>query len=515
MSDRGLAYLDERAAEMQSAPTNTWTDPEPLPPPMPPAPEFAPELLPGALRPWIQDIAERVQCPMDYPAVVAMTALGSVVGRQIGIHPKRHDDWLVVPNVWGAIVGRPGVMKSPAMTEALRPLHKLEAEARESFERAAQEHQADVLLAEAASKAAKKQIEAATKKGDTDAARMHALAAIEEPDAPARKRYTTQDPTVEKLGELLRDNPRGVLVARDELVGWLRGLDKEGHESARAFYLEAWSGTGRYTYDRIGRGTIEIEAATVSLIGGIQPGPLEDYLRATLRGGVGDDGLMQRIQLCVWPDMGRDWKNVDRYPDREAKEAAFELFGRLDDIDVEVLGADTESDIPALRFDADAQDVFDDWRGALERRLRDPDSSEPDAFISHLAKFRSLVPSLALMYHLASDRSGPVDAEAVTAAIAWGYYLEEHARRVYGTARTPELRAAYELERRLRRGDLQTPFTAREVHRKGWRALDRESLSRCLEYLEELGRVRPEPQATGGRSRTLWHVHPAVMGGAA
>ncbi|WP_231363219.1 MULTISPECIES: YfjI family protein [unclassified Thioalkalivibrio] len=511
MSGNPIAAAIEQAEAPQSA--HTWPDPEPLPPPMPPAPEFAPELLPGALRPWIQDIAERVQCPMDYPAVVAMTALGSVVGRQIGIHPKRHDDWLVVPNVWGAIVGRPGVMKSPAMTEALRPLHQLESEAREAYERAAHEYQADKLLAEAASKAAKKQIEEATKKRDMHAARMHALAAMEEPEAPVRRRYTTQDPTVEKLGELLRDNPRGVLVARDELVGWLRGLDKEGHESARAFYLEAWSGTGRYTYDRIGRGTIEIEAATVSLIGGIQPGPLEDYLRAALRGGVGDDGLMQRIQLCVWPDMGREWKNVDRYPDREAKQAAYNLFARLNDIDASELGADTASDIPALRFDADAQAVFDKWRAELEQRLRDPDSTEPDAFISHLAKFRSLVPSLALLYHLASDRTGPVDEEGITAAIAWGEFLEAHARRVYGTARTPELRAAYELERRLHKGDLTTPFIAREVHRKGWRALDRESVSRCLEYLEDLGRVRAEHHATGGRNKTLWHVHPAVMGG--
>lgn len=87
------------------------------------------------------------------------------------------------------------------------------------------------------------------------------------------------------MGELLNRNPRGLLLFRDELVGWLRTLDKEGHESDRAFYLEAWNGQGSFTYDRIGRGTLHIENVTLSVLGGIQPGPLSIYLRATLSGG--------------------------------------------------------------------------------------------------------------------------------------------------------------------------------------------------------------------------------------
>ena len=39
------------------------------------------------------------------------------------------------------------------------------------------------------------------------------------------------DSTVEKLGELLNENPNGLLVFRDELTGFLRQLDRDGHES--------------------------------------------------------------------------------------------------------------------------------------------------------------------------------------------------------------------------------------------------------------------------------------------
>lgn len=75
-----------------------------------------------------------MQCPLDYPAVGALVALAAVVGNQIAIRPKRHDDWSVVPNLFGAIVGRPGVLKSPALDQALKPLHRLRIEARAGYE---------------------------------------------------------------------------------------------------------------------------------------------------------------------------------------------------------------------------------------------------------------------------------------------------------------------------------------------------------------------------------------------
>src|SRR5438067_2294124 len=74
------------------------------------------------------------------------------------------------------------------------------------------------------------------------------------------RRYWTQDSTVEKLGIRLQDNPRGLLIVRDELSGWLHGLEKQGREGDRQFYLEAWNGTGSFTVDRIERGTLHIPA---------------------------------------------------------------------------------------------------------------------------------------------------------------------------------------------------------------------------------------------------------------
>jgi hypothetical protein len=110
-----------------------WAEPKPLPNGLSPVAEFDYAFLPSSISPWVEDIAERMQCPPDFVGVSAVTALGSVLGRKVAIRPKRYDDWMEVANFWSAIIGRPGVMKSPAMKEALKPLTRLEMEAEQEF----------------------------------------------------------------------------------------------------------------------------------------------------------------------------------------------------------------------------------------------------------------------------------------------------------------------------------------------------------------------------------------------
>jgi putative DNA primase/helicase len=495
-------------------PGDAWPDPEPLPAGLPDVAPFDLALLPVALRPWIADIAERMQCPADYPAVAAMVCLAAVVGRQVAIRPKQFDDWTVTPNLWGAVIGRPSLLKTPAIQEPIRMIEALETLAREAHERDQQHHAADLLVAEAAAKEAKTGIAKAVKARDASLAHALALEAGAVPEPPARRRYLTQDATMEKLGELLRDNPRGILIYRDELVEFLVGLDQEGREGSRAFYLEAWNGSGSFRFDRIGRGTIEIDAACVSLIGGIQPGPLGAYMLSAIRGGRGDDGLIQRLQLAVWPDAPATWHNVDRSPDTQARGTARAVYERLDQIDPGALGATREDGdrLPWLRFSPEGQALFTDWRATLERRIR-ADGIHP-ALESHLAKFRSLVPSLALLCHLAdTPGGGPVSRAAVLRALAWSEYLETHAQRIYAPALVPDMAAALELDRRL--VDLPEPFTARDVSQRGWRLLDREGTAAALAVLIEYGRIRGEASSGPGRPTTRYHLHPALHGGPA
>lgn len=487
-----------------------WPEPKLLPSIQPEVAPFDFELLPAALRPWIEDISDRVQCPPDYPAVGAMIALASVVGRKITIRPKRYDDWTVVPNLWGVLIGRPGILKTPALLEVLRPLQRLEITAKDAFDSEVGLREAEKVVARERKEALRRKVRKALDKDLTTDSLLQDLAELDEAAEPTRRRFIVNDSTVEKLGELLNENPDGFLIYRDELIGLLKSLDREGQEGARAFYLETWNGMGRFTYDRIGRGTIDVEACVLSIVGSIQPGPLNQYLLAVTRDGAGNDGLVQRFQLAVWPVTPSQWRNVDHFPDTTAKNAAFDVFQRMATLTPDEIRAEVEDGTPPyLRFANDAQDVFNEWRGDLERRLRA--GEHVPAFEDHLAKFRSLIPSLALLIHLADGWQGPVGIASLKRAIGWGQYLESHARKIYAAVVNPDLSAAHALAKHIVNGDLKTVFTPREAYHKGWVGVTtREDVLTAVETLQDLGWLVEIRKETGGRPSLQYWINPRL-----
>jgi putative DNA primase/helicase len=500
-----------------------WEDPVPLPEGLPPVGSLDPAMLPEPLRGWIMDVSERMQIPPDFAATGAVVVTGSLIGRKVGIHPKRHDDWLVVPNLWGAVVGRPSLLKSPALAEVMKPLARLIAEAYEEHQEAMLTYETDMMVAEATKTALKDDLRKAAREpaNSRDRSKLDEIArrgqVAEVPEEPVLKRYKTEDATVEKISEILLENPRGILVHRDELSGWLRNLDKQGREGDRSFYLEAWNGTGSFDVDRIGRGSLHVPALCVSTLGSIQPGPLSAYVYQATQGEKGDDGLLQRFQLLVWPDPSPSWRNVDRWPDTEVKNRAYEIFKRLEALNPKDFGesGEDEEGIPAVRFTDEAQEVFDRWRDELETRLRTEEL--PPALESHLAKYRSLMPSLALIFHLIEYVDGTAEGGAVglrpaLQAAAWCEYLETHAARLYSSAENPAMEGARVLFQRIRNGDLSDGDSTRSVYRRHWTKLSTpEEVNDACSVLEEFGWLRVEAVKTSGRSTTRLRLHPSLI----
>ncbi|MEF8753333.1 MAG: YfjI family protein [Accumulibacter sp.] len=491
-----------------------WGEPLPIPSALLPVEPFDVALLPEALAPWVADIAERMQCPIDFPAVGAMVALSSVVGRKACIRPKRHDDWQVTPNLWGVIVGRPGVMKSPALAEVLRPLDRLAAIAGEAHKAALRDHEIKAKLEGMAGKAAEtkaQKLVAAGKIGEAEQL-LAGAADAEEAGKPALRRYKVTDATMEALSEILIDNPWGTLAYRDELNGLLRSLDKEGQEGARAFYLQGYDGNQGYTSDRILRGrNLHIDAVCIAMLGGIQPGKLQAYIRDAVSGGAGDDGLLQRFGLLVWPDVTGEWRNVDRWPDTDAKRVAFETFQRLDALAPGV-DPDDGKEVPAVyRFSDPAQALFDDWRKSFETALRS-DEHHP-AMESHLAKYRKLVPAIALVCALA-DGKGEVDGKDLLRALAWSEYLQTHAARAYAAGTRPETDGATALLAKIKAGAVVDDFKPADVYLKGWSYLGSpevvKSAAQMLCDLGHLRRVVTRQQQGAGRPAISYHINPAT-----
>lgn len=504
------AVTHDVQAAMPGAVTVTddgWPEPAPIDQPTPDVKSFSVGLLPKSFAAYVEDQAELMQSPPDYVAVPLMVGAAAALGNRMAIAPKELDtSWLVVPVLWGGIVGRPSTMKSPSMSRALAPLSQIETDLATAFETKRQQYATDKVRYEAEYDKAKKEIKNGTV----------GVMLPPEPEEPQPERLVVNDSTYQKLTEILRNSPRGVLVVRDELVSLLTGLASEGQEGARGFYLEAWNGTGSYRVDRVGRGSYILKNPAVSIVGGIQPGKLQPYIKDAVFGGNSDDGLLQRFQMLVWPDVTKQWNNVDRRPDFDAQMAVDAVFRRLHNIDPVAIGAtiDQLGERPAyLHFTTEAQSLFDQFRMKLEVSLRN-DAKHP-ALESHLAKYRSLVPALALVIHLADDGTGPVTKSALEKAIGWSKYLWSHARRVYACVTHSAGFAARALADRIQSGKLESGFTVRAVARNSWQHLtDVDDVRAAIEWLTDAGWLRAHDKPTtekGGRSTVTYLINPKVM----
>jgi hypothetical protein len=233
---------------------------------------------------------------------------------------------------------------------------------------------------------------------------------------------------VEKLGELLIENPQGLLLFRDELAGWLNTFEKPGRENDRQFYVESWSGKEDFDVDRIGRGSIHIPALCLSIFGSIQPGPLSQYVRSSVMGGIGDDGFIQRFQVMVWPNLPLEWKLIEDLTIESLEAPIEQIFQVLDSIPFS-----PNEQVHPLKFSDDAQKLFNEWQQRHENKLRKGDL--PPHMESHLAKYKKLLPALCLIFeHLKESALGrhPDEVTQITleTALKWLEYFESHAWRI-------------------------------------------------------------------------------------
>lgn len=472
---------------------------QPLPESRPPVMPLLPDMLPEAIRDYVFDVSERQQSLPDFVAVTAIVGLSGLLGRKASICPKQFDSWCVVPNQWGAIIGRPSAMKSPSMKEALRPLWEFEKQAAQEYKEAQQNYKEECVLLDLEANDAKSKAKEALKKNNRDAAR-DALRMADNLVPPVWHRLIVNDPTVEKLGELLNENPNGLVFVRDELSGWLANLNREEYQSARAFYLECFDGNGRYVYDRIGRGTIEIESCTLSIIGGIQPSKISILVRDATRGIV-DDGLIQRFQLAIWPDDIGSWRWIDRTPNQEAKRKYDRVFATLHNLDL--MGVDGEP--RQFRFTSEAQELFIQWMKKTQDIARNPETHP--ILESHILKMPQTIAGLALLFEIIDGGRDAVGVAATLRALSWADYLLSHAKKLYSIATNFSLDSAKLILERKKK--LPNPFSVRDIQRKGWSGLDSVKLiNESLAWLVDYGWLRRETissEDTNGRPKVAYY----------
>ncbi len=259
---------------------------EPKRPVTPPEPfrPFPTDALPQPLRCYVEQAAGAIGCDVSFLALPALSVVASLIGNSRVIRLKR--DWCEPSVVWTGIVGDSGTLKSPAVQAVVGPLYKLQKSLMKKFKADLAKYEKDKADLEERKMKAKKE-----KKEVTE----------EEPEIPTLSRVVCGDTTIEKLAELLEDNPNwGLLLCRDELGGWLNSFGrykgKAGGTDLPQWLEMSRAGTVQVDRKTGDRRTLFIQHAAVSITGGIQPGALSARhdARNYLDCGLG-------AQLSSWP----------------------------------------------------------------------------------------------------------------------------------------------------------------------------------------------------------------------
>ena len=493
----GIGSLYKRTSEMGCLQADTKVGipaikgiPQSLPGELKLVTAFDPALFPQSIRAGVVDISERLNCSIDYVAIAVLAGAGAVLGNSVGVWPKEHDEtWIVHPSLWGGIVGSPGSMKTPALNAALKPVHDLE-------EIAATKYKTDYL----AYTKAMADYEKAMNSGSGSIPQV--------PAKPIKKRYTVNDVTYQALGLLLADNPQGILALSDELSGLLQSLDTQGQEAARGFFLSGWGGQGFYTFDRVGRGPVSLTRYSVAVFGGFQPDRIRAYVRSAQGGSTQNDGLLQRFQLLVWPDQPATFTLIDRPANKAALSSMHQAITNLDMLSkVGITGATRiNSGLQLLHFAPDAQLVFNKWLHANEVLLRSGTLSSSES--SHFAKYRSLIPALALLFHLLDGNQELIKLEYLEAAIGFSEYLQSHAKRIYASINGQDHAPIRALAEKLISGGVSDGFTQRALLHKGWANLSKEaSVKMALDALVEYGWLTENESINPGRKTTIYTIN--------
>lgn len=122
-------------------------------------------------------------------------------------------------------------------------------------------------------------------------------------------RMVVSDTTLEAVIARLAGAPRGLLMFRDELAAWAKSFNayKKGGGGDEQAWIECWSGH-EYQLDRkTDREETYIPAASISVLGGIQPAMLAECFDP----GRFASGLVPRLIIASPPDKGMFWSEYE------------------------------------------------------------------------------------------------------------------------------------------------------------------------------------------------------------
>ena len=211
---------------------------------------FPLEIFPKAIRDIIEALEEYENYNVDFTAASFLTVFAAAMGNTWSV--RFMTGWVSRPIIYMVLVGSPSCGKTPPLQQAVAPLLKLDGEY-------------DVLYCK------EMEIFRRWERMSVKQREKHSLP--EEMKMPQRKCHVVVDSTVEALIGALRDNPRGVLIYKDEIDSLLSNFNRY-NGSDEGYFLSLFSGTP-FKYSRKSNNEhIFLANPYCSIIGTTQPGRL-------------------------------------------------------------------------------------------------------------------------------------------------------------------------------------------------------------------------------------------------
>lgn len=301
---------------------------------------FPYQVFPEVIQAVINEWHKAFPIPSEYYAAGILAAFSGAIGNSVKIEYKR--GYTEPALLYMALVGSPGLGKTPALNKAINPLINKEIEYRDAYK-------------EAKATFAQLSAEAKEDKG-------------EKPPSPLCRELIIDDSTTEAVAGLMHDNPKGLTLIKDELMGFIGNMNKYNKGADAEFWLSTWSNTTAKT-NRSTKETIFVKSSYVTIVGGIQKNVVK---KLTTQDNV-NNGFAARF-LFVVPDSFDRKKDTDYEPDLtiidKYSKALNTLFESLESAcgspvlhDGYLIGCGINPAI--IRMTTEAKTIFRDWKNSM------------------------------------------------------------------------------------------------------------------------------------------------------
>lgn len=212
------------------------------------------EVFPEKLQKVINETAEALSVEPELVAHTKITLISGAIGNSTRISSKpSHIENL---QIWGQVIGDTGSGKTPAINQCIRPIEDKQAEAAQRYREELRNYKQHLEQCKT------------RKKSET----VKPSDGVMDFEQPIFRQHIINDTTVEANVDVFRDQPRGAILHRDELSGWILGMNqyKRNKGSDKQHYLEIYNGNP-ITVNRVTTGIKYAPNTGLAIIGGLTP----------------------------------------------------------------------------------------------------------------------------------------------------------------------------------------------------------------------------------------------------